>query len=125
MARTVAVLFATAIAAGVVVLYLFDPSAATFFPRCLFHALSGLQCPGCGLTRALHHVLHGRWAEAFRLNAFGVVFAPLLLAGAVSETRYVLRGPSSTPRLVEKPWIAWVAFALIVSWGIGRNLMGV
>jgi hypothetical protein len=108
-------LASAAIAAGAVVLYLFDPSSVSFYPRCVFHALTGLQCPGCGLTRAMHHVLHGHFADAFRLNAFGVVFAPMVVAGAVVAPRRVLL----------RPWIGWTAVALVLGWGVLRNLFGV
>jgi len=112
---------AVAAVAGLVVLYLFDPTASSFYPPCLFRSLTGLLCPGCGITRAAHHLLHGRLAEAFHYNAMAVVFGPLLLAGAVAETRTVIRG-APAPRFVQKPWIAWTALALLVGWGVLRNL---
>ena len=54
--------------------YFFNPSAHNFYPVCQFHRLTGLNCPGCGGTRALYALLHGDVATALRDNA-------LLVAG--------------------------------------------
>lgn len=112
---------AAAAAAGAVVLYVFDPSVYSFYPPCVFRSLTGYLCPGCGITRALHHILHGRFVEAFHYNAMAVVFGPVLLAGAVAEARTVIRG-APEPRFVQKPWIAWSVIAVLIGWGVIRNL---
>src|SRR5437868_4607634 len=56
--------------AGMAVLFFFDPtgSAGRFFPKCYLHEWTGLHCPGCGATRALHHLAHGRILTALRFN---------------------------------------------------------
>jgi len=54
------------------------PAGQVFFPRCSFHALTGWQCPGCGITRATHALLNGRWGEAWRLNPLWLLTLPLL-----------------------------------------------
>jgi Protein of unknown function (DUF2752) len=51
-----------------VVLYRFPPREYGFYPRCPIYALTGWQCPGCGMTRALAALLHGHVAEALRWN---------------------------------------------------------
>jgi hypothetical protein len=56
-----------------------EPSGQFFYPRCQFHALTGLQCPGCGATRSVHHLVHGEIGPAIRSNAVLVLFfVPLL-----------------------------------------------
>lgn len=50
-------------------LYFHSPeSPGSFWPRCLFHALTGLYCPGCGGTRALYWLLHGEFFRSLRYN---------------------------------------------------------
>src|SRR4029077_15194960 len=39
---------AAGLLAGSGVLYTFSPTEHSFYPICLFHALTGWQCPGCG-----------------------------------------------------------------------------
>ncbi len=34
----------------------------------MFYKLTGLLCPGCGNTRAVNHLVHGRLWLAFRSN---------------------------------------------------------
>src|SRR4051812_28859789 len=46
--------------AGIVVLYHFRPGVGSHYPPCPIYWATGLYCPGCGITRALHHLLHGR-----------------------------------------------------------------
>ena len=45
---------------------------------CAFHLATGLQCPGCGLTRACLAVLRGDIPAAFNYNQL-VFFLPLFL----------------------------------------------
>ena len=101
---------AAVLAAGAFVLYRFDPTAVHFYPPCVFHALTGLQCPGCGSTRALHHLLHGDVAGAFRLNPMLFFVAPFAATSALSR------------RFVTSPITAWTAVAVTITWWIVRNL---
>jgi hypothetical protein len=71
---------AGAAAAGVAVVGLGDPSrAGNLFPRCPFHAVTGLWCPGCGTLRAVHDVVHGHVLAGAGRNPLLVVLAPLLV----------------------------------------------
>jgi hypothetical protein len=65
-----AVLILAATAAGIAgTVFFFNPSANNFYPVCQFHRLTGLNCPGCGMTRALYALLHGHFSTALRDNA--------------------------------------------------------
>ena len=112
---------AVAAVTGVVVLYNNDPATSRFYPPCIFHLLTGLDCPGCGGTRALYHLLHGHFALALHYNAMLVIFGPFLLGGAVSEGRRIAKG-AEAPLIIQKPWTAWSTIALLVGWAIFRNL---
>lgn len=46
------------------------------FIRCPVYALTGCDCPGCGLTRSVDAALHGHLGSAFHWHVFG----PLALA---------------------------------------------
>jgi hypothetical protein len=104
-------------AAGALVFFAFDPGKVSLFPPCLFHRVTGLDCPGCGAQRALHQLLHGNFIAAFRLNAMFVIslplfawFGPRLITGAAKGT---------TP--LNPKWL-WVYLAAWVAFGVLRNL---
>lgn len=104
-------------AAGAWILYTFPPGVpGTFYPRCAFRALTGLLCPGCGTTHALHELVHGNVVAALKYNPF--LFAVMI--GSVYASPKLLRG--ETPPLFMKPWFAWTCFAIVMAWWIGRNV---
>jgi hypothetical protein len=69
--------------AGGVLLYRCPPEKYRFYPRCPFFRYVHLYCPGCGATRALAAMLHGRLAEAMHYNLLFVMLLPLLAVFAV------------------------------------------
>src|SRR4051794_11862968 len=101
-------------------LFLFDPARHGFYPQCAFHHLTGLYCPGCGVLRATHELLHGHVSAAFHLNALFVVSLPLLIfyAGAVCFCR--LKGDYFPPFLTIAS--AWTVVVAILSFAVLRNL---
>ena len=107
-----------ALAAGV--LFCFDPNRYPFYPLCFFHRATGLLCPGCGSLRALHQLLHGNLATAFHFNALLVSSIPLL---AWLPIRVAIRNLTNQPqRLAIRPAWLWCGLAVMVAFGILRNL---
>ena len=49
--------------------YFFNPTVSIFFPKCPFHTITGLYCPGCGSQRAIHDLMHLNIFEAINHNA--------------------------------------------------------
>lgn len=119
------IIWTTALVAGAVALLVFyatvDPSTSRYVPRCLFHALTGLECPGCGSQRALHALLMGDFRGAWHYNALVVAgIIPVMLYLYAELTR--LRHPRLYASLNSMPAII-IAGIVIVGWGIGRNLI--
>ena len=88
----------------------------------MFHQMTGLWCPGCGLTRGTYQLLHGHIGAAIGFN----VFTPLaLLAIAVAWLSWLrvswdmpaIRFPHATARLA-----ATILPALLITYGVLRNL---
>ena len=112
-------LFALVVAA--VVLYIFDPETAGFFPVCAFHQLTGLQCPGCGSLRALHQLAHGNIAAAWRFNPLLLAIMPLAGWLALRELVRVAFG-WRWPGIITRPIVGWSLVVVTVAFGIARNL---
>jgi hypothetical protein len=110
--------------AGVVALgvwfVLVGPRPPAWLPQCPFHAITGLYCPGCGSTRALHALAHGELAAACRFNPLVVLALPLLAAWAVARVWKTLRGDATPVR--QPPRAATVALVVLVSFFLLRNL---
>ena len=69
--------------AGILFLYYkFDPAENILFPKCIFHTVTGLECPGCGSQRAIHQILSGNIVEALKYNALVVAAIPYLFLWA-------------------------------------------
>ena len=71
--------------AAVVLYSAIDPESSVFFPKCPFHMLTGLECPGCGSQRAIHSLLNGDIAAAIHYNLLIVLSIPYLSLLAILE----------------------------------------
>src|SRR5471030_1813245 len=60
-------------------LYAVDPTRHAVYPQCWLYNATGIYCTGCGATRALHALLHGRLLVALHDNALLMAALPLLL----------------------------------------------
>ena len=89
------ILFALA-AAACTVLLLVPPGSkyADWLPKCLFHKLTGLYCPGCGGTRALASLLHGDLRSSLHNNLLlipsGLIVALLTVKKNFIPNRYAV-----------------------------------
>ena len=66
--------------AGCAYVAVVDPNRSSLYPQCPFRMITGLDCPGCGMTRAVHSLLHGDLVAAASHNLLMVVTAVIALA---------------------------------------------
>jgi hypothetical protein len=109
---------AAALVAAAVLLYVVDPQAVDWLPKCPFHQLTGWHCPGCGGTRAAHAMLHGDFAQALAFNPLLIVGGPVLIAICVWRR---MRDGAGWSLAIRPAWI-WGLFALLVLFTLLRNL---
>ncbi|MGY0504877.1 DUF2752 domain-containing protein [Luteimonas sp. e5] len=109
-----------AAAAGLAVFRRFDPNLDVnpFFP-CSFHALTGLWCPGCGGTRALHALAHGDVARALAYNPLVPVLLVLMLGGLLWLAGW---RPGWMHRIATQLGRPWPWLVLIPGFWLARNL---
>jgi hypothetical protein len=106
--------------AGAAYVFLFEPGKTGFFPVCLFRLFTGLTCPGCGSTRAMHQLLHGHLQAAFMLNPLLIIALPFLFFALMRHTMLVFQGKAPRPNALPAKYI-YLIFYVVVSFWIFRN----
>ena len=91
---------------------------------CPIRLLTGYWCPGCGLTRATHHLFRGNVAQALSFNAF----VPVVLAalGLLWITWLMVATGRGVPTFVHRirPAVYVSAALLLTGFTVLRNLSG-
>jgi hypothetical protein len=110
-------------AGGMAFIYNVDPNAANNpYPRCLLKQLTGVDCPGCGGTRAVYSLLHGDVAGAADHNVLAFVALPLI---AYLVARFVLaRFDVNLPAPRMTPSLAWALVGVTLVFTLVRNIPG-
>jgi hypothetical protein len=110
-----------ALATAGMVLYLYDPTTAGFYPVCTVHRLTGLECPGCGSLRALHQLAHGNIVAAWHFNSLLIAVLPMGVWLGLRETvRWVFGW--SWPGIFNRPIVGWTMVVATIVFGIVRNI---
>jgi hypothetical protein len=113
------VLVLAALGSGAV-LFFFDPTKHGFYPICLFHSLTGWNCPGCGATRAAYQLLHGHLLRALHDNAlFILTLAALAAQGAWLVTQKIRNRPVA---FRVPPKVLWAFLVIAPAFTVLRNL---
>ena len=99
-------------AAVCIVLLLVPPGSAhaKWLPKCMFHQLTGLYCPGCGATRALSAMLHGDVKASLHNNA--------LLFPLLALIVFLLMKPETS---LKRPFAVTIV-AVVLGFTILRNI---
>lgn len=106
--------------AAVSVVAYFNPVTAEFFPQCPLNQMTGLHCPGCGLTRGFHALFHGDILGALHFNL--LIPAYLFIFGYIGLTlvSIVFRGRGLSTKAFNPKFIyGFLIFSLV--FGVIRN----
>ena len=98
---------------------LIDPTGGPTL--CPFKAMTGLDCPLCGATRAAHQLFRGNVIGALDFNAVFVLAAPLLLWAAVTVLRQGLGDRSARMPHAQRSTVVALVVA-VATFTIIRNL---
>ena len=88
---------------------------------CLFRLITGLQCPGCGITHTALCLMHGDLSGAFHANAMVLTLLPVggILAAKIT-LRYLKTGNRRLTRWENRTVIGMIV--LLIGFGVVRNL---
>lgn len=116
-----------------------DPNrGGSLFPGCPLREMTGLDCPGCGGTRAVHALTHGDIGAALDHNAVVTVVLPLLVVAwgvwlahgvRVARARRRRVDPPRWPvvlpfnRMTHRAWLGVIGF--LIAFAVARNISAV
>ena len=117
---------AIAVIAGAGALHLSLGMAGITIWSCPIRAVTGLPCPGCGLTRATIELLRGNLTGSLQTHAF----APIFIAGGVLMIVSLVLPERLRQGLfsalnqweVRTGLTSWVLFGLVIYWAV--RIMG-
>lgn len=88
---------------------------------CPLLILTGMKCPACGMTRAMSALLEGDFGAAFSYHALWPLVVGYILWVIVADTVFYVR-QGEARLLPGRRWIHGVVLALVIGYGILRNL---
>ncbi|MCR5396128.1 MAG: DUF2752 domain-containing protein [Lachnospiraceae bacterium] len=90
---------------------------------CIFHAVTGLYCPGCGGTRAVLLLLHGHPLLSFIYHPLVLYMAILCLYIILRHSYDALRTRSlRIERFYLKPRMVWTMLFIVIANFLIKNI---
>ena len=114
-------LLQTGLAGVVILIYYFMLVHFNLGVPCLFHKITGLLCPGCGITRMILAIMRLDFKSAYQYNQVIFVSSPFIIYLCI---RLYISWLISRPyilSLVEKV-LVYVFIIVLLIFGIYRNL---
>lgn len=108
---------------GLTVLYLTNPMVSSWSPKCPFKLLTGFSCPGCGIQRALHALLHGRIIEAAQYNFYLVYAGPYALSFLVKDFFLSGTAKEKVAKVIENKYVVNFYIYTFFLWMVIRNIL--
>ncbi|MBR5316187.1 MAG: DUF2752 domain-containing protein [Firmicutes bacterium] len=87
---------------------------------CLFRTVTGLMCPGCGITTMIMYMGQLRWLEAYEANPFLFITMPFLLL-ELGYVFYLDQKGKKHPKWNQILLVGYIV--LLILFGIARNII--
>ena len=98
--------------------YLYLNKRFSFYIPCLFHKITHLYCPGCGLTRMIISILKLNFYQAFRYNPLLFIMLPFII---IYEIIYYINWIQDKNFTISKK-IWYILLIITIIYTILRNL---
>lgn len=96
--------------------------AVSFTVGCPINRLTGLKCPGCGVTRMILRILHLDFKTAFFYNPAIFCLVPLWAAAFCIFMLLERRGKTAAAQKVKNTAV-YFSIAVLVFFGVVRNIL--
>jgi hypothetical protein len=106
-------------AGAVLLLYFFVEPKDGNLPKCLFHQVTGLYCPGCGVQRSFHALLHGHLLQAMDHNLLFILLLPMII---FFISNFLWNKKYSSTSFIYKPVFSTTIVFIVVSFWVLRNI---
>ncbi len=109
---------------GALIFYFYNnPATGAWFPQCPVKLLTGYSCPGCGVQRAFHALLHGNLGQALAYNYFFVLSVPYFILALIA---FLLKDRFTRfRRVVEGKTLGLIYVTCFCLWFVVRNVLGI
>jgi hypothetical protein len=100
-----------------------DPNHSSAYPQCPTKLLTGLDCPLCGATRAVHSLLRADLRGALDHNLLFVLLLPFIAYAFVAWTATRMGHPMK-PIPMSSKWVNIPLAVVLVVFTVVRNVHG-
>lgn len=94
-------------------------------PKCPIKLITGMNCPACGIQRAIHAALHGNITEAIHYNFFLLFSLPyamsFVLIWAMPESDF----RDKIKKVIENRNVVNTFIIAFTTWFVIRNLLNI
>ena len=90
--------------------------------KCIIKALTGYDCPFCGVQRSAWALFHGDLKDAFLYNPFIYIVSPYIILLLLCSAGVIPRQSKLCKALYSK-WSIAAAAIVTISWWILRNII--
>ena len=91
---------------------------------CIFHEITHLYCPGCGITRAIFSLLELDIKQALKQNLL-IIFLPLIIIYIINYIKIKLNKENVDPSKIFPKSIWYILLIITITYGILRNYLSI
>ena len=106
-------------------LYYLNPTQYLFMPKCPFKLITGLSCPGCGIQRAVHAMLHGEFVKGIKYNYYLVYSGPYAAAFVLEWIMPIGTAREKLSNVIENKYVVNFYVLSFTVWLILRNILNI
>lgn len=110
---------------GVIAYYYLNPVQFRLMPKCPFKLITGLNCPGCGIQRAIHALLHGEIKEALHYNYYLLYSGPYAASFLFVWLAPNYKFSTKLKRIIENKYVVNIYVVTFLLWLLIRNIYNI
>ena len=105
-----------------VILYFILGKIFNIYLFCPFHEVTGLHCPGCGVTRMIKAMFNLNFYQAFRFNPLLFIASPFILFLIIEQIYSAFKNKKSLYKKI--PNMMWnICLVILLFYWVLRNII--